>query len=235
MGMGEAMLYGEVVTSTQTMLDRNMRLLSLLPTPLLALASHQLAGRGRGANVWLSPAGCLQFSLLLRVPLTALPGARIVAGAAGARVRLKWPNDLYAVLDDGEKKKIGGILVNTSFSSGKVELVVGCGLNVLNPPPITSLSQLLHRREDRLLSMERTAAVIMAKFERMWGTFLAHRGSFEPFMDIYLEHWLHSDQVVTLTTTTPPQKVRITGITSDYGLLRTVPERDGWSGSRGQS
>jgi biotin---protein ligase len=35
------------------------------------------------------------------------------------------------------------------------------------------------------------------------------------------------DQLVTLTTTTPPQKVRIAGITADYGLLRTIPERNG--------
>lgn len=32
-----------------------------------------------------------------------------------------------------------------------------------------------------------------------------------------------SDQVVTLTTTSPPTKVRIVGITPDYGLLRTLP------------
>ena len=35
-------------------------------------------------------------------------------------------------------------------------------------------------------------------------------------------------QVVTLTTVTPPMRVRILGITEDYGLLRTVPEDAGW-------
>ncbi|RPD68132.1 hypothetical protein L226DRAFT_473904 [Lentinus tigrinus ALCF2SS1-7] len=143
-GVGEALLYGEVVTSTQTILDKNMRLLSTLQTPFLSLASAQLTGRGRGGNVWLSPPGCLQFSLLLRVPLSALPAQKIVfvqylfalavaeacrseqvLAAEGARVRIKWPNDIYAIARDGEKKKIGGILVNTSFGSGKVELVVG--------------------------------------------------------------------------------------------------------------
>ena len=34
-----------------------------------------------------------------------------------------------------------------------------------------------------------------------------------------------SDQLVTLTTTTPHSLVRITGITPDHGLLRTMPER----------
>ena len=90
------------------------------------------------------PPGCLQFSLLLRVPLSALPAQKIVfvqylfalavaeacrseqvLGSEGSRVRIKWPNDIYAIARDGEKKKIGGILVNTSFGSGKVELVIG--------------------------------------------------------------------------------------------------------------
>lgn len=35
------------------------------------------------------------------------------------------------------------------------------------------------------------------------------------------------DQLVTLTTTTPHTAVRIVGITPDYGLLRTIPERSG--------
>ena len=97
--------------------------------------------------------------------------------------------------------------------------------------------------------MEHTLAAIMTRFERMWDNFLQARGSFEPFLDLYLERWLHScasfssspryrthanltrrrDQEVTLTTVTPPRKVRIVGITPDHGLLRTVTElgRDG--------
>lgn len=244
-GVGEALLYGEAITSTQTMLDKNPTLLTQLPTPLLSLASHQLAGRGRGNNVWLSPSGCLQFSILLRVSLASFPANKLVfiqylfalavveackednvLGKWGEGIRLKWPNDLYALVGEGEeKRKVGGVLVNTSFSGGNVDVVIGCGLNILNPPPITSISQLLpHGRKDSL-SIENTAAAIMATFESMWSIFIQNRGSFEPFMDLYLERWLHSDQLVTLTTTTPHSLVRITGITPDHGLLRTMPER----------
>lgn len=98
--------------------------------------------------------------------------------------------------------------------------------------------------------MERTAAVVLTKFESLWSTFISNRGSFEPFMDRYLDSWLHSwvvkcfeckrvltssfsDQVVTLTATTPHQRVRIAGITSDYGLLRTIPEGGGYGASQG--
>ncbi|KAF7329723.1 BPL/LPL catalytic domain-containing protein [Mycena kentingensis (nom. inval.)] len=230
---GDILFYGEAVTSTQTMLDKNPRFMGLLTAPLLSLASHQLAGRGRGANVWLSPSGCLQFSLLLRLSLATFSANKLVfvqylfalavveaCHASGATsVQLKWPNDIYAATDEGPKK-IGGILVNTSFGGGKVEIVIGSGLNVLNPPPITSLAQL--GEQSSAPSMERTGAAILVKFERMWDVFVEGKGSFEPFMELYLQRWMHSDQLVTLTTTSPEQQVRILGITPDHGLLRTV-------------
>ncbi|KAF9045498.1 hypothetical protein BJ165DRAFT_1528358 [Panaeolus papilionaceus] len=253
-GIGEALLYGEAVTSTQTMFEKNSIILTQSPTPLVSLASFQLAGRGRGTNAWLSPAGSLPISVLLRLPFkpssTAAPisipanklvllqylyalavveGCRddaILGKEAGDKVRLKWPNDIYATFGPEKEnwKKLGGVLVNTSFTGGRVEVIIGCGVNVLNAPPIASLAQL--QSADRPpLSLERTAATILAKFESMWRTFLAAGGSFEPFMDLYLKRWLHTDQVVTLTTTTPHVNVRIQGITPDHGLLRTVPER----------
>ena len=120
--------------------------MSLLPTPILSLASQQLTGRGRGTNIWLSPSGCLQFSLLLRTSLAILPPSKLVfvqylfglavveacreeaiLGKLGEKVRLKWPNDLYAVVGSGDagRQKIGGILVNTSLNGNKVEIVIG--------------------------------------------------------------------------------------------------------------
>ncbi|KAF8168583.1 biotin-ligase [Pholiota molesta] len=232
-GIGEALLYGEAITSTQTMLDKNPRLLAALPVPVLSLASHQLAGRGRGSNTWLSPAGCLQFSLALRVALDRFPAGRLVfvqylfslavveacraeavLGAdVGAKVRIKWPNDLYAATGPGKTicGRSGVCLLIRAFRGVKWIL--------------SSLAPAARAK----LSMERTAAAIMAKFEQMWGVFVQGNGSFAPFIDLYLERWLHSDQPVTLTTTTPHTRVRIAGITLDYGLLRTVPERSGIS------
>ena len=132
-----------MATKISDSLDRNPRFMSSLGVPLLSLASHQLSGRGRGSNVWLSPSGCLQFSLLLRLSLSEFPASRLVfiqylvgiavveacrhknvLGTLGERVRLKWPNDIYAITSDGVRK-IGGILVNTSFTGGQVEIVVG--------------------------------------------------------------------------------------------------------------
>ena len=133
--------------------------------------------------------------------------------------------------------------------------ISGCGLNVFNDPPMTSLVHLLAASSPRrqTLSMERTAAVILVRFERMWNQFIDGKGSFEPFLESYLSRWMHryplpdihiphslstnihSDQQMMLTTVTPPVPVRIRGITLDHGLLRTVLERpkdtsfDPWS------
>ena len=126
-------------------------------------------------------------------------------------VRLKWPNDIYVLLGDGDgdRKKVGGILVNTSFQGGVVDVVIGnllfiisgtdmlkplspgCGLNLFTPLPMHSLSDLLSPRHHSL-TMERTTAAIMAKFDGMWSTFVNNGGSFDPFMELYLARWLHS-------------------------------------------
>ncbi|GAA5919852.1 hypothetical protein JCM6882_008341, partial [Rhodosporidiobolus microsporus] len=140
---GQIVLYGEVVTSTQTMLDKNDNFLGTLPSGLVCLASHQAAGRGRGGNSWISPAGCLQFSLVTRLALADAPkivfiqylfglavveAIRGVPGYERVDVCLKWPNDIYADVGEGEGmgryKKIGGILVNSSFSDGAFNLVI---------------------------------------------------------------------------------------------------------------
>jgi biotin--protein ligase len=118
--------------------------LGVLPSPLLSLASHQISARGRGQNTWVAPHGCLQMSLRIRPPpnvrvprlvfvqylfgLAVVEACREVMGEAGEQVRLKWPNDIYAVTrtSNGEElKKIGGVLVSNNFSGGQADLIIG--------------------------------------------------------------------------------------------------------------
>lgn len=42
-----------------------------------------------------------------------------------------------------------------------------------------------------------------------------------------------SNEIVEVTTVTPPQRVKIVGITPDYGLLRTLPIGKGDPGGYG--
>lgn len=244
--IGAALMYGEVVTSTQTMLDRNPRFLANLPNPLLCLAAYQLQGRGRGTNMWLSPYGCLQFSLALRIPSAKVPMNKLVflqylfslaiaeacrdeavLGRYGEAVKIKWPNDIYVALGEGKDRqlrKIGGVLVNTGIINEDSQIViVGCGLNALCPPPMCSLLQLIPPEASLELRMEKVAAMIMIKLEPLLDQWIKDGGSFESLTDLYLKRWLHSNEIVEVTTVTPPQRVKIVGITPDFGLLRTLP------------
>jgi len=114
--------------------------------PLWVVADRQTAGRGRAGRAWVSEPGNLFASLVVA---TSCPAARLgqlalVAGVAavdairgagalgpGARLRLKWPNDILI----GEAKA-GGILVESSVQGhgARAVAVVGVGVNLASAP-----------------------------------------------------------------------------------------------------
>ncbi len=108
----------------------------------VVVARAQGRGRGRGDRRWSSPEGGLYLSVILR-PIAAagaLPlaiGAEVVgalAAAYGVRLRLKWPNDLLAIDGAGDRRKLGGILIDLlDDGAGATSAVVGIGLNA-HPP-----------------------------------------------------------------------------------------------------
>lgn len=253
---GRILLYGEVLNSTNTLLDKNTSLLSHLPIGTTAVATTQLAGRGRGANVWVSPpVGSLLFSLVQRHPisLTSAPvvfvqylaGLAVVAavrdyapGWAAMPVRLKWPNDIYALDPDaGEYRKIAGVLVSSSYAGAEYTLVTGVGINVDDTAnPTTSLARVA-KAEGLLspgkgISHEVLLAGILVQFERLYARFCMT--GFDREMErLYYDAWLHSGQVVTVAeevvegdgvggNRSPGRggvRARILGITTDWGLL----------------
>lgn len=170
---GSFLLYANVITSTNTILDKNFALLQRLPEGLTVAATTQVSGRGRGSNVWITPLGALVWSTVIRhhahlgatAPvvfvqyLVALAVVEAVKsydkGSSNSNdndngyeempVYLKWPNDIYAATpaNPTEFVKIGGILVNCSYADGRFILVVGVGLNTTNAAPTTSLNLIL--------------------------------------------------------------------------------------------
>ena len=130
----------EVVAETGSTNADLMARLNDLQTPLLRLAEHQTAGRGRAGRTWHSvPGGVLTFSLAWHFPQSAqeLLGLPLAVGVAlaetlitlGVPVQLKWPNDILK-----EQKKLAGILIETSshaFSGSWA--VIGIGLNLTVP------------------------------------------------------------------------------------------------------
>ncbi|MEX0776135.1 MAG: biotin--[acetyl-CoA-carboxylase] ligase [Phycisphaeraceae bacterium] len=104
-----------------------------LPEPLLVVADHQSAGRGRLGRPWLAPPrACVLMSFTHVLDAGASPDrvafvasvavARAIEKLTGRRqIGIKWPNDLVV---DG--RKLGGVLVETRLGMA----VIGIGINV---------------------------------------------------------------------------------------------------------
>ncbi len=105
------------------------------PDGTVVLCDSQTAGRGRFRRAWVSPAGNLILSVVLRPTLETLPYVSVLAGLAVARAieqettldpAIKWPNDVLVC-----GRKICGLLVENSLQGRKVRhSIVGIGLNV---------------------------------------------------------------------------------------------------------
>ena len=89
--------------------------------------------RQRG-HVPLGARGALLGVAAARVHVRRVGGGGDGGVAFGDRVRLKWPNDIYAFTQHAGIKKIGGILVNTSFMGGHVDIVVGTSYRIVSRP-----------------------------------------------------------------------------------------------------
>ena len=106
-------------------------------------ADQQSGGRGRGGREFISPAGGLYFSLIIKPELEVndLPLITLAAGVGlcagikketGIAVQLKWPNDLYS-----NDRKLGGVLTESGPIKNGVApefLVIGAGINLNTDP-----------------------------------------------------------------------------------------------------
>ncbi len=150
---------------------------------LVVVADEQTAGRGRRGHTWFSPPGSgLYVSVVLSPSTSAVDPARattlltLAAGVAiaegveeacGLRVDLKWPNDLQV-----SRRKLGGILAESSGTGAHGAVVVGYGLNVLStafPQELgdraTSLETELGRAVDRHHLLAETLAALSRRYD----------------------------------------------------------------------
>jgi BirA family biotin operon repressor/biotin-[acetyl-CoA-carboxylase] ligase len=144
-------------------------------------ATAQTGGRGREGRPWVSPAGGLYLSVLLRpgfeafglLPLAAGVAVAEMAGELGVETELKWPND---ALVGG--RKVAGVLAESSSGATGVEwVVVGVGVNVAAVPlegELETRATSLELEAGRRLSVEAAAAGVLARL-RVWYDALERR------------------------------------------------------------
>ncbi len=107
--------------------------------PMLFVAAHQSAGRGRGTNTWTNTDGALLSSWSFHTQKSPQPIFAPLAGLAVYRAcikvwpQLKWsmkaPNDIYI----GDKK-VAGLLVETVQAGEERRAIIGIGFNGFSAP-----------------------------------------------------------------------------------------------------
>lgn len=117
-------VFGEV-TSTQDVAKAIFR-----ERPVVVVADHQTAGRGRGGSDWVTAPRAMAITVAFasdwspHFSVASLVAGLAAASTLGPEVDLKWPNDL--LVDD---RKVGGILVEIAGST----VALGCGVNLWWP------------------------------------------------------------------------------------------------------
>ena len=112
----------------------------------LVVAEEQTLGMGRLQRRWEAPAAqAVLASLILKGPhlpadpalLPMMAGVAVVTGITrllpelADEIGLKWPNDILLGDDLVTGRKVGGVLIETSFISNHIDFaVVGMGINV---------------------------------------------------------------------------------------------------------
>lgn len=168
--------------------------------PVVLLADHQTAGRGRLDRTWEAPPGS---SLLMSIGLVVdeYPPERrtLLTGALAAAVtdplpdlRIKWPNDLVAVGvgADGGDRKVGGILAEARTVDGLGDCVVlGLGLN-LNwpaiPPELDGIATSVNLLLDGDVDREVVLTAVLVALDAQWLPLLESSApTTEEFLDAY--------------------------------------------------
>uniref|UniRef100_S4RAU7 Holocarboxylase synthetase n=1 Tax=Petromyzon marinus TaxID=7757 RepID=S4RAU7_PETMA len=239
--LGRLVLHCEVVGSTMELLDG---VTPHLPDDvgLIAIATRQIRGKGRGGNAWLSPVGCAMFTLPLvvrsdsclgqhlpflqhLVALAVVEGVRSAPGYEDIDLRVKWPNDIYY----GSEFKVGGVLVNSTLIGDTFQVLIGCGVNVSNDRPTWCVNAAVaewngaRRAGDAPLAPMSTAGSIastVTQLERLVDSFQA--GGPAAVLPLYYQRWLHSGTQVRLHSDTGPEAT-VLGL-DDFGFLRVLSQ-----------
>lgn len=229
------LLYSPICTSTQTILLNEPELLDELPNYSVYVADHQICGKGRSNNFWISSPACLQFTLKVEHPmnlshrLTLLQFLMALAltetinsfkfSNSGLRARIKWPNDVYLCENDKLIGKLSGILVNCLQSHQKRvnHVLIGVGVNLLADPSLPSITHLNDYLMVPSCSKGELLTELLERFKHIYEEFLLN-DSF-PFEDYYA-NWLHSNQMIEAESKTKAEsfKLCIKGI-NEFGYL----------------
>jgi BirA family biotin operon repressor/biotin-[acetyl-CoA-carboxylase] ligase len=219
--IGRNFIYADELDSTNSVLLIKNKKQNIDGT--VVLAEKQVKGRGRKDRIWYSAKGLnLTFSILIlnedllngNINLINFSAALAVAVSIEnlyqLKTEMKWPNDVLV-----NKKKIAGLLLESSSAGNKIEkLVVGIGVNVnqtlfqgtFNIEP-TSIRSELGQNAER----EKLLAEILNNFEE-------YINKIPEQPSIIIKDWKSKCDMIG-------EKISITeGETTKYGVFEDIDE-----------
>lgn len=236
--LGKTILFSEVTTSTFNVLD-GLMFHEPKEMGLIAIATRQTQGKGRGGNVWLSPKGCALMTLLVSIPLSSPLGQRIafvqhlmaiavveavrtLPGYEDIELKVKWPNDIYY----SNLMKLGGVLVNSTLMGNMFHILIGCGFNVTNSNPTICINDLIYEHNKRYktnidpLRVDTLIARSVTALERL--IYMFQKEGPNGILPTYYKYWVHSGQQIRLGGEDGPL-AWIVGV-DDSGFLQILQE-----------
>jgi BirA family transcriptional regulator, biotin operon repressor / biotin---[acetyl-CoA-carboxylase] ligase len=210
------------------------------PEICVAAAEEQHAGRGRSGRSWVAPRGAaLLVSVGFRptwlapehvwrlaacVSLAMADAAEDAVQLPRGTVRLKWPNDLVALVGDapGEVRKLGGVLGESSgLGTDDPTVIVGLGLNAAWHPlrfpdelraTMTSLHELSGGMPvDRDAILEAALDGVAGRIDRL------RAGRFDA--EAWADRQVTTGRTIALETDDGPAIVAAIGVDPESGAL----------------
>jgi BirA family biotin operon repressor/biotin-[acetyl-CoA-carboxylase] ligase len=198
--------------------------------PCLLVAEHQTRGRGRLGRHWHGSAGAsLTFSLALALEPADWSGLSLAIGvalaealepqpaAAGPRIGLKWPNDLWLVEGPARGRKLGGVLIETVAVGPRRMAVVGVGINI-RPQAVRELGSGYASVDELLAGIDAPSTLHLVAAPLVQALLRFERDGFASFAERYARRDLLRGHRVATTSPDVPAGVA-DGVGAD-GALR---------------
>jgi BirA family biotin operon repressor/biotin-[acetyl-CoA-carboxylase] ligase len=202
------------------------------PGRLWIVAREQTAGRGRHGRQWGSPPGNLYASLLLTDPcepalapqlgfvagLALHDAASAVSGLRNPELALKWPNDLLI-----GRAKTAGLLLEGESRAGRLDLIIGFGVNVASSPADTPYPATALAAHAPQATVETTLAMLSEAFVARLTTW-SRPGGFGPTRAAWLERAAFLRETITLRLPEGPLSGVFSGIDPSGRLELDTPD-----------
>jgi BirA family biotin operon repressor/biotin-[acetyl-CoA-carboxylase] ligase len=192
------------------------------------LAEQQIAGRGRNNRKWVSPHGKNIYislgwkSKLLHSQLEGLSLAVATSLISSLKeftssdLKIKWPNDLLI-----NKKKISGILIETTDSKKGLDIVIGIGINVhMDESEGVDIDQSWGNLEEFPSNKLDRNKIIVSIISEMYELFKEYpKSGFKNYLQAFESHNLLKDKLCKVNTDNETLEGKVLGVNEKGELL----------------